>query len=518
MVKAQQASVSYARQSKRVLITEIQTGSASASDEFIELYNPDENPINITGWQLRYLNASATGQSTLIAQIASTDGTPVMLASDQYYVLHTPSVHLPEGVAGQEFSAKLSNAPKVIALYQQQSLSCELIVNDAVAWGAPFGEGLPLGASSQDNSPKLLQRLTGQLEFYSDTTDNSIDFALINAEPDPLSPMLAVNSTIGTHNIGDSVTQDQELYTIPVPSLLPTLPMQNCVPLIVPEAPQFIEPVQTQPTGEYNAIDQLLNVTDIPHVQVVEEIFTPPAVVISELLPDPISPKTDAQDEYFELHNTGNVDIDLSLLAIRIGTETYRQYQFPVGTTLAAGSYGAFFSSQMNFALSNTGNTVSLVTIAQPDVLLATVSYPKAEEGNSWSIVDNIWLWTSQQTPAAPNQKDVNAVNGIATTTASSELVKKPTVIKKTAKTKTAKATVKKSTKTPAASTKAKETTKTISSTTPTSNYAAIDVRRPIHLGVLALVGVFALIYGAYEYRSDVARIFRKLRRNRADS
>src|SRR5882724_12333857 len=43
-----------------VVISEFATrGPTAATDEFIELYNPTDNPINMSGWKLQY--KSATG-------------------------------------------------------------------------------------------------------------------------------------------------------------------------------------------------------------------------------------------------------------------------------------------------------------------------------------------------------------------------------------------------------------------------------------------------------------------------
>ena len=45
-----------------IVISEIQIGGATATDEFVELYNPTTSPINISGWRL--LRNTMTGGTT----------------------------------------------------------------------------------------------------------------------------------------------------------------------------------------------------------------------------------------------------------------------------------------------------------------------------------------------------------------------------------------------------------------------------------------------------------------------
>jgi hypothetical protein len=140
-----------------VMITEVQTGSASGSDEFIELYNASISAVDITGWQLRYSNANSQGDGTTLIAAIGSDG-PVVVGPGEYYILHTASVPLPEGVSGQVYSAKLSSADKVIGLFAANVQTCQLAVVDALAWGtAAHGEGTP--ATTSSSGEKLLTRL-----------------------------------------------------------------------------------------------------------------------------------------------------------------------------------------------------------------------------------------------------------------------------------------------------------------------------------------------------------------------
>src|SRR5438552_9775185 len=55
------AAVPRARAATHVVISEFATrGSSSATDEFVELYNPTDNAIDLSGWKQQYKSASGT--------------------------------------------------------------------------------------------------------------------------------------------------------------------------------------------------------------------------------------------------------------------------------------------------------------------------------------------------------------------------------------------------------------------------------------------------------------------------
>lgn len=49
-----------------VLISEVQVAGANAGDEFIELYNPTDSEIDISGWSIQYLSGSATSTTQTV--------------------------------------------------------------------------------------------------------------------------------------------------------------------------------------------------------------------------------------------------------------------------------------------------------------------------------------------------------------------------------------------------------------------------------------------------------------------
>src|SRR5439155_24504714 len=62
-------------------ISECAAAGATASDEFIELYNPTPAPIDISGWKLQYKSQTGASFSTLV-----TIGTGVSIAAHGFYL------------------------------------------------------------------------------------------------------------------------------------------------------------------------------------------------------------------------------------------------------------------------------------------------------------------------------------------------------------------------------------------------------------------------------------------------
>lgn len=199
---------------------------------------------------------------------------------------------------------------------------------------------------------------------------------------------------------------------------------------------------------------------------------------LSELLPNPSGTGNDDIDEFIELYNPNNVAFDLTGFNLQAGTTTLHLYTFPPGTIVLPKSFKTFYSAETGLNLSNTAGQVSLLdpfgkTISQ------TQPYAKAKDGQAWALAKGTWYWTLQPTPNKANviQQPGGKVMG--------------------------------------ATKKAKTAAKTgAPSTAATSSEMAAEAgqRASVHPWVLALVALAALLYGAYEYRRDLANRLFQLR------
>lgn len=204
---------------------------------------------------------------------------------------------------------------------------------------------------------------------------------------------------------------------------------------------------------------------------------------ISEVLPNPAPPKTDANDEFIELYNSNDKPFDLSGFGLQVGTSTTHKYTFQDGTLIQPRQFTAFYSSDTGLSLSNSGGQVKLFDPGG-NLLGQTDEYGTAKDDYAYVFAGGLWQWTTAPTPGAANK----IATPVSKTTTSGGSSSKTAV--KGAKTSAAKTTS-----------------------------SAGDLSQPavsnLHPLVLAMVGAAAVLYALYEYRYDLGNLFYKLRRNR---
>ncbi len=206
------------------------------------------------------------------------------------------------------------------------------------------------------------------------------------------------------------------------------------------------------------------------------------APTINELLPNPLGTGNDKTDEFVELYNPNNASFELSGFTLQTGTTTTRNYVFPAGTKMSGKSFKAFYAAETGLSLSNTGGQARLLDPFGNSIATSSM-YSSAKDGQSWSTAKSKWYWTTTPTPSKVN------------------------VIKE-----------------PAASSKSKKSTSKVKGATAKKGLTGSSAlaggveeepsTTPIHTWILVLIGGLALLYGAYEYRADLANKIHQLRRN----
>lgn len=126
--------------------------------------------------------------------------------------------------------------------------------------------------------------------------------------------------------------------------------------------------------------------------------MTPPTVVITELVADPVPPG----NEWVELHNpdpSTAVDLTGWILTDASGATT------TLGGTLAPESYAVIESP--NGQLNNTGDSLALTTNGQTvaSVQYGTSDVPAPADGESLALSNDTWTLTPAPTPAAANEQ-----------------------------------------------------------------------------------------------------------------
>lgn len=214
------------------------------------------------------------------------------------------------------------------------------------------------------------------------------------------------------------------------------------------------------------------------------------APIINELLANPGSPATDADDEFIELYNPNDKPFDLTGFAFEVGLTTKYTWKFPNATLLPGKSFTSFTSSQTSLSLSNTAGQARLLD-PFGNIISSSEEYGPAKEDQAWALANNEWYSTVQPTPGRANV--------IANSPGSA-----PKTNNKTANTKGVKGVKNVS---GAAS--------SVPSESGLPGSVAPEVAQ-LHPSALASVAVMALGYGAYEYKQDITNRLRRFRADRA--
>jgi hypothetical protein len=208
---------------------------------------------------------------------------------------------------------------------------------------------------------------------------------------------------------------------------------------------------------------------------------------LNELLPNPAGTGNDDTDEFIEIYNPNSTGFDLTGFSLQVGTVSQHTYHFSGGTLLPPKSFTAFYSADTGLSLSNAGGQAKLLDPFSNTISFADV-YTTAKDGQSWSLAKGKWYWTSSVTPGAAN------------------IIKQAVTKKKaTSKTSVKSGSVK--------GTSTAKGSKTKLQNDGLTSSTADAPKTAIHPAVLALVFSLAVLYGAYEYRSDLANKFYEFRR-----
>jgi hypothetical protein len=245
--------------SRGLLISELITGGASASDEFIEIYNAAAGPSDLGGDELVYVTASGSTTTRKAAFSA-----PLMLSPGQHLLLAN-SAGIYAAQADAAYSGGLAADGGTLALRTPGGT-----VIDAVGWGTAsngFVEGRVAPAPPARSS---LERLPGGLAGNAtDTNDNASDwFVQPNPTPEslaaaprpqPTAPATATPSLASFFEPTAEPTAQRTAQATAGPTIEPTAqptPLPTAEPTAGPTVPPTAEPTgdrTASPTAEPTA-------------------------------------------------------------------------------------------------------------------------------------------------------------------------------------------------------------------------------------------------------------------------
>ncbi len=472
-----------------LVINEIQTngiGTGTTEQEFIEIHNPTDQTVDISDWYLRYYSSSGIS-STAKKILTISQGTKIYPNGN---IIFAPAGYLPGNASIIRYTTNssfggISYDGATIDLVDTQD-----DIVDRLGWGVKasiLSETMPAVA------PKYGQSISRKIDDSNivDTDNNNLDFEAViipNPETSNIAPILPDPTPVDSPQTPDPITNpvaDSNTASSEQPSIDTTVS------------------TSTDNTTPSTNIDQsnVTNATDM----------LPP--VINELMIDPASPLSDANDEWVEIYNPNNSVFDLAGYKVLVGDNLSYKYTFTY-EKIPANGYVLVTSKDTPISLSNSGSRVVIQDSAGQNV--DDVSYQKAETGSSYARDSNgEWKWTITPTANADNV----ITYSVATTV---EAVKKSTAIPKSQKTTTPKTDTKKtstvakvtSTTTPKA--KAKTTT-TKGATTQNQDEQLVATPNSIPAPILATIALLAVLYLGYEYRFEISNRFNQLKNYRAN-
>ncbi len=156
-----------------LVISQVQVGGSSgnggAGNEFVELYNPTNSTIDITGWRLRVENSTGTSFSNLVSSMSGS------IAAHHYYLVGSPAYN-GSAVVDAPYSASSSAIPAngTILLYSDASVT----LVDKVGMGTATDfetTAAPLPA----NDGSIQRKLDDTSAHGLDTDNNLSDFEVL---------------------------------------------------------------------------------------------------------------------------------------------------------------------------------------------------------------------------------------------------------------------------------------------------------------------------------------------------
>jgi uncharacterized protein YdeI (BOF family) len=228
--------------STELLISELQTGGASASDEFVELYNAAPDPVDLSGLEVVYV--TATG-ATVTRKASWTD--PLLLEAGGHLLLANGAGAY-AGIADVVYTNGLAAAGGAVVLRVTGGATI-----DALAWGDATNGFVEGNAAAAPAAGQSLERLPGgSLGSGLDTNDGAVDFA-VRATPDPqdlLSPPIPWSGleSSPTPSPASSTTNSPAPSASPVPTSSLTVspsPTASATPTSTPTPSSSATPAPT---------------------------------------------------------------------------------------------------------------------------------------------------------------------------------------------------------------------------------------------------------------------------------
>lgn len=389
--------------SDSVVISTVQLGDTlSATNEVIEIYNNSDNQIEITDWCLYYASSSSIENGNKLSCFnPETEAVHIFLPAYSSVLLVSNQLKLsnPDIVSDYSFSATLSGSSGYLRLIDNGGFAI-----DKIGWGvkAILAEGsLPTAVPPVGD---ILKRKAAQDNLLQDTDNNLDDFEIIDS-PDYYNYGFIYELYDLCLNIEDLQLDLPDGYILSDDGSCILPPVDICSNLdglqeILPENYWQDENNECHPDVCIN-LDGIQQLVPDDYFSDSDECYLDLLTIkINELLPNVIG--SDIGNEFIEIYNSNNVDIDLSNYLLNIGGINYG---FLNDSVIKTNDYFIVTNKDIKYSLNNTKGAVRIMSI--DDRIIDEVMYENTVIGNSWSLIDNLWQYTNQLTPGSFNKVSI---------------------------------------------------------------------------------------------------------------
>jgi len=442
----------FAEENGHIIISEIQVGGASANDEFVELYNPANAEIDLSGWDLKRKTKTGNESNILnnIEGAIPAHGHFLIAPRANCGESNSEACYTGNASADDEYTTDSFLAKdNTVLLYDQNG---NLV--DKAGWGETGDfEGEVISANPENN--QSLERKVAN-SAVQDTDNNKNDFE-IQTNPNPqnsgrsenprqneppaakiLSPENnsaytegeAVNfkaevsdledGAIGSDNIiwkeGDSELgkgNEIEIKNLAVGSHIIVLEVRDSggEKTIKEITVKIISAQNVEDGGEESEVGDGQNNSNqgsgtgggqsgLPSAPYAKSIV-PPKIIITEFLPNPED--SDRDSEFVEIYNSDSVEIDLSKWTLEDKIGQIKQFAIAGGIKIKPGKYKVFYSDETRISMNNSGDGV-ILRDNKGNIASETPICDSASDEQSYALDENSkWVWTLQPTPGRKN-------------------------------------------------------------------------------------------------------------------
>jgi len=327
---------------ENLLIVEVQIAGDNSNNDYIKIYNPQNQEIDISGYKLR--KRSSTGSESSIRVFP----TGSKISANGFFIWANSQNNYYLKINANSWSSATLAKNNSLAL-----LNPEGKIIDALAWGEsqnPFLEGQPFLENPGPNQQLKRKEING---IYQDTNNNSQDFFIFPKTESKIEDIEDFSTTT-KEKIQENQTTTQENQT-------------------TSDEKKLLENVVNYPSG----------------------------IFFNEILPNTPLDQRDEEKEYIEIFNENDFEVDLTNWKIEDIMGKKNTFLLSKGTKIKGKSFLVFYRPETKITLNNDEDGLNLL---DPNgKIVDTVVFQKAPRGKSYNKTKNGWTWSDYLTPGSEN-------------------------------------------------------------------------------------------------------------------